>query len=126
MTKNRFSESILWKVFYPNGVKSVKYLLKNFVSEETGKTAKKFQSDPEEPLNKLPIKEIDNSEQILREFVIKIFFIIKIVACLSFFVWYVNVQSASSNWLHLAADIHSLSTFPLNLELRPLSRYADP
>ncbi len=59
MTENWFFKSILPKVFYPNGVKSEKYLLKNFVCEETGKTVKKFQSDPEEPLNKLPIKEID-------------------------------------------------------------------
>ncbi len=61
MTKNRFFESILPKVFCQNSVKSGKYLLKNFVCEETGKIAKKFQSDPEEPLNKLPIKEIDTS-----------------------------------------------------------------
>ncbi len=45
--------------FYPNGVKSQKYLPKNLVCEETGKTVKKFRSDSEEPLNKLPIKEID-------------------------------------------------------------------
>ncbi len=38
---NRFSESILPKVFYPNGVKSEKYLLKSFACEETGKTVKK-------------------------------------------------------------------------------------
>ncbi len=55
--------------YYPNGVKSEKYLLTNFVYEETGKTARKFQSDPEEPLNKLIMKEIDTSEQILWEFV---------------------------------------------------------
>ncbi len=65
MTENRFSESILPKVFYPNGVKSEKYLLKKFVCEETPKTVKKFRSDPEEPLNKLPIKEIDTLEQTL-------------------------------------------------------------
>ncbi len=59
MNKNRFSESILPKVFYPNGVKSEKCGPKNFVRQETGKTVKKFRSDPEEPLNKLPIKEID-------------------------------------------------------------------
>ncbi len=41
--------------------------------EETPKTIKKFLSDPEEPLNKLPIKEIDTSEQILWEFVKKMF-----------------------------------------------------
>ncbi len=29
-----------------------------------------------------------------------------------------TVQSASSDWLHLAADIRSLPIFPLNLELR--------
>ncbi len=57
------------KVFSSNGVKFGKYLLKNFVCEETRKTIKKFQSDPEELLNKLPIKEIDTSEQILWEFV---------------------------------------------------------
>ncbi len=57
MTENQFSESILPKVFYPNGVKSEKYLLKNFVSEETGKPVKKYRSDSEEPLNKLPIKK---------------------------------------------------------------------
>ncbi len=73
MTKNQFSESILSKVFYPNGVKSEKYLLKNFVCEEIGKTVKKFQSGPEEPWNKLPIKEIDSSEQTLWEFVKKMF-----------------------------------------------------
>ncbi len=65
MTENRFSKSILPKVFYPNVVKSEKYLPKNFVHEETGKTVKKFQSDPEVLLNKLPIKEIDTSVQIL-------------------------------------------------------------
>ncbi len=65
ITKNRFSEYILPKVFYPNGVKSEKYLLTKWVSEETGKTPKKFQSDPKVPLNKLPIKKIDTSEQIL-------------------------------------------------------------
>ncbi len=65
MTENRISESILLKVFYPIGVKSEKYSLKNFVCEETPKTVKKFRSDPEEPLNKLPIREIDTSEQIL-------------------------------------------------------------
>ncbi len=59
MNENQFFESIQPKVFYLNGVKSEKYLLKNFVYEETGKTVKKFQSDPEEPLNKLPIEEID-------------------------------------------------------------------
>ncbi len=53
MTENRFSESILLKVFHLNGVKSEKYLLKKFVCEETGKTVKEFRSDPEEPLNKL-------------------------------------------------------------------------
>ncbi len=41
--------------------------------EESGKTVKKLQSDPEEPLNKLPIKEIDFSGQILCEFVKKMF-----------------------------------------------------
>ncbi len=59
------------KVFYPNGVISEKYSLKNFVCEEIGKLVKKFWSDTEEPLNKLPIKEIDTSEQILWEFVKK-------------------------------------------------------
>ncbi len=59
MNENQFSESIFPKVFYLNGVKSEKYLLKNFVCEETEKTVKKFRSDPEEPLNKLLIKEID-------------------------------------------------------------------
>ncbi len=54
MTEDRFSESILAKIFYPNGAKSEKYLLKNFVCEETGKTVKNFRSDPKEPLNKLP------------------------------------------------------------------------
>ncbi len=69
MTKNWFSESILPKVFYPNDAKCEKYLLKNFVCEETAKTIKKFRSDPEKSLNKLPIKEIDTSKQILWEFV---------------------------------------------------------
>ncbi len=59
MNENRFSESILSKVFYPNGAKFEKYSLKNFVREETGKTVKKLLSNPEEPLNKLPIKKID-------------------------------------------------------------------
>ncbi len=59
MNKNQFSESILPNVFHPNGVNSEKYLLKNFVCEETGKTVKKNQCDPEEPLNKLHIKEVD-------------------------------------------------------------------
>ncbi len=63
MTETRFSKSILSKVFYPNGVKSEKYLLKNFVSVETGKTVKQFRSDSEEPLNKLPIKEIDTQSK---------------------------------------------------------------
>ncbi len=72
-TENRFSVSILPKVFHPNGVKSEKYLLKTFVCEETTKTVKKFRSDPEEPLNKLPIKESDTSEQTLWEFVKKMF-----------------------------------------------------
>ncbi len=58
--ENGFSESILPKVFYPNGAKCEKYLIKNFVCKKTGKTVKKFRDDPEEPLNKLPIKEIDN------------------------------------------------------------------
>ncbi len=49
----------------PECCKIRKYLLKNFVCEETEKTVKKFQSDPEESLNKLPIKEIDTTEQIL-------------------------------------------------------------
>ncbi len=72
MIENQFSESILPKVFYPNGVKSKKYLLKNLVCQETGKTVKKFRSDPEEPLNNLPIKEIDTSELILWELVKKL------------------------------------------------------
>ncbi len=59
MNENRFSESILPKVFYPNGAKSEKYLLKNVVCEETGKIVKKFRSDPEEPLNKLHTR-LDN------------------------------------------------------------------
>ncbi len=33
-----------------------------------------------------------------------------------------TVQSATSDWLHLAADIHSLPTFLCNLELRPMSK----
>ncbi len=117
MIKNRFSESLLPKVFYPNGVKSGKYLLKKFICEETGETVKKFRIDPEEPLNKLPIEEIiDTSEQICWEFFLKnVWKVVKIAADLSF-----------SNWLHLAADIRSFSTFPLNLELRLLFRYADP
>ncbi len=61
------------KVFYPNSVISEKYLLKNFVYEETGKTVKKFWSEPEETLSKLPVKEIDTSEQILWEFIKKMF-----------------------------------------------------
>ncbi len=52
MNEDQFSESILPKVFYPNVTKFEKYLLKYFVGEETGKTAKKFRSDSEEPLNK--------------------------------------------------------------------------
>ncbi len=36
----------------PDSVNSEKYLLENFVCEETGKTVK-IRSDPEEPLNKL-------------------------------------------------------------------------
>ncbi len=59
MNENRFSESILPKVFYLNGAKCKKDLVKNFVCEETGKTVKKFWINPEEPLNKLPVKEID-------------------------------------------------------------------
>ncbi len=57
-TENRFSQSILPKVFYPNGVKFEKYLLKNFGCGETGKTNYLF-------------KEIDFSEQILCKFIKK-------------------------------------------------------
>ncbi len=55
-----FAGSIL-----PEWCKIRKYLLKKFVCEETEKTVKKFRSDLEEPLIKLPLKEIDTSEQIL-------------------------------------------------------------
>ncbi len=52
-----FAENIL-----PECCKIRKYLLKNFVYEETPKTVKKFRSGPEEPLYKLPIKESDTSD----------------------------------------------------------------
>ncbi len=52
-----FAKSIL-----PEWCKIQKYLLKNSVCEEIPKTVSKFWSDPEEPLNKLPIKEIDTPE----------------------------------------------------------------
>ncbi len=68
-TEYPYEQKLIFRIhfaeFYPSGVKSEKYLLKKFVCEETGNTVKKFRSDPEEPLNKLLIKEIDTSEQIL-------------------------------------------------------------
>ncbi len=40
MTENRIFKSIFLKLFHPNSEKSEKYLVKNFVYEETGKTVK--------------------------------------------------------------------------------------
>ncbi len=53
-----FAKSIL-----PAWCKIRKYLLKNFVCEHTRKTVKTYQSDPEEPLNKLPVREIDTQSK---------------------------------------------------------------
>ncbi len=67
--KDNFTEYLFeWKPIFriyiaesilPEWRKIWKCLQKNFICEVTGKTVKKFQTDPEKPLNKLPIREID-------------------------------------------------------------------
>ncbi len=37
-----------------------------------------------------------------------------------------SVQSASFDWLYLATDVRSLSTFPLNVVICPLSGHLNP